>query len=317
MVGMKLKQLGEEWGMTTASGMTYGVVNGYMVTMSEGMGYKQIDISAFVPPETRDGLDVFLQQPDHQKNYWLKQALLYEQGVRLTFLDNPGTMKRLRKFLDMALSQLKEAQALGADFCVHCHRPIGAQQVAVKAVNGVAQCWHIDCTRELYAQAAQETMIHETENKQYGRGFLGALLGALVGAIPWAIIYYFGWIVGWLGFLIGILAKKGYELMGGRVGKAKFWIVLCCTLLGVLVGQFGGDAITIVHLFAEEGVENWSILDIPSLIAYLLLNDSEYLVGTLGSLFMGVLFSVLGTYGILKEIRTENREAALSIVDLA
>lgn len=317
MVGMKLKRLGEEWGMTTSTGITYGAISGYMVTMSEEMGYKQIDISAFVPPETRGELDAFLQQPDHQKSYWLKQALLYEQGVRLVFLDNPGTMKRLREFLDMVLSRLKEAQALGVDFCIHCHQPIDDQPAAVKAVNGVAQCWHIDCTRELYAQAAQETMIHETENKQYGRGFLGALLGALVGAIPWAIIYYFGWIVGWLGFLIGILAKKGYELMGGRVGKAKFWIVLGCTLLGVLVGQFSGDAITIAQVLAEEGVENWSILDIPSLISYLLLNDSEYLVGTLGSLFMGVLFSVLGTYGILKEIRTENRTATISIVDLA
>ncbi len=316
MVGTGLRKLGEEWGMTTSSGITYGVKDGYMLTLSEGVGYKRVDISAFVLPQSRERVADFLNQPTHPKEYRLQQATWDEQGISLSFLDNPGTLARMQEFLELVLELLRETGALGADTCVHCHQPLAGRESAVKAVDGVAQCWHVDCTRELYAQAAQESMAYETGEKRYGRGFFGALFGAVAGAVPWALIYSFGWIVGWLGLLIGWLAKKGYELMGGRVGKAKFWIVLGCTLFGVLLGNFAGDAIVLVQALAEEGSSDPSLAYIMEWIRSNLVGDQQYRLGTLMNLGVGVVFSVLGTYGILRDIRAENRAETTSIVDL-
>ena len=302
--------------MTTTAGITYGVRDGYMLTLSEGLGYKRVEISAFVLPQSRERVADFLNQPTHSKEYRLQQATLDEQGISLSFLDNPGTLARMQDFLGLVLELLRETGALGADTCVHCHQPLAGQAAAVKAVDGVAQCWHVDCTRELYAQAAQKDMAYETGEKRYGRGFFGALFGAVAGAVPWAILYSFGWIVGWLGLLIGWLAKKGYELMGGRISKAKFWIVLGCTLFGVLLGTFAGDAIVLMQELAELGIHDPGLGNVFSLIWSLLATESEYLAGTLMNLGVGAVFAVLGTYGILRDIRTENRAETTSIVDL-
>lgn len=79
-----------------------------------------------------------------------------------------------------------------------------------------------------------EQDIYKNEEKQLGKGIIGAILGSMVGSIVWAVAYYMGWFFAVIGMLIGIGAKKGYELLGGKKCKAKVVVILIATVFGAI-----------------------------------------------------------------------------------
>ncbi len=147
------------------------------------------------------------------------------------------------------------------------------------------------------------------------RGALGALIGGLIGAIPWAIAYYYGWYVGYLGLLIGFLAFKGYALLGGKVRKATIPVMVIIIIFSVFVGQLLGDLVSLFNILADEGIK-LSIGDIPNWLNFIF-SDSDYIAEFVKNMGMGLLFALLGTYGMFKEIfaQTNTRQAPTSFDD--
>ena len=134
------------------------------------------------------------------------------------------------------------------------------------------------------------------------------MLGAAAGGVVWAIAYYFGWFFALIGVLIAFLAKKGYELLGGKVCKAKTVIVLLSTVFGAVFGQVLGEFAAIA--MGIMGTE-YTIIDIPFLYLYILQNEPSALETTLANLGMGLLFALLGGYGILRKTHSEDKNATL------
>ena len=144
----------------------------------------------------------------------------------------------------------------------------------------------------------------------YVTGLVGALLGATIGAIAWCLVMQLGVIASLVGFVIGFLAEKGYTLLKGRDGKGKLVILIVAVAFGVLLGTFAAQAVDWYRSIAEfypdavitlEG-EDYMVTyaDIPVLIFYFLGADTEYLLGTLKDIGMGLLFAYMGVFGILK-----------------
>ena len=134
------------------------------------------------------------------------------------------------------------------------------------------------------------------------------MLGAVVGGIVWAIAYYFGWFLAIIGVLIAFLAKKGYEMLGGKVCKAKTIVILVATVFGAVFGQLMGDFASIaVGIIGTE----YTFMDIPFLYVYILSEEPEALQNTLVNLGMGLLFALLGGYGILRKTHSEDKNATL------
>ena len=109
---------------------------------------------------------------------------------------------------------------------------------------------------------------------------------------------------------IAKLAEKGYTLLKGRDGKGKLVILIVAVAFGVLLGTFAAQAVdwyrsiaefypdAVITLEGEEYLVTYS--DIPVLIFYFLGADTEYLLGTLKDIGMGLLFAYMGVFGILK-----------------
>lgn len=317
MIGTGLKNFALEYGLNVSKGAAYGDLNGYTVTMFEGMGTKTLCISVqFTDEDKKNSLYVELNDPSLRKQYKLSFIQFGEKEITVVFIDTIGTMKRLRSFVDFIVLRLNEKGALGAEYCIKCAQPLNYYDKVYKRINGVVYKFHETCVDDVIMQADKQNKEYETVKKNYGKGILGASLGALVGAIPWAIAYYFGWFVGWLGFVIGIAAKKGYELMGGKPGKAKLWIVIVCTFLGVIVGQIVSDAFAIGHMISSGEIAWATYADIPYILVELFKDSAEYMRSTLGNIGIGFIFAFLGLIGILKEIREENKKNKTDILDL-
>ena len=313
MIGSGLKQLATENGMRVSNGVAYGSLRGYAATLSEGNGYKAIVFTLGFPgDEQREGLLNAANAADIKKQYRVQKMLVLPKAIQIIFQDNPGTMKKIREFLDWFIPLLGQYSATTADICLECGGQISAG--SWKLIDGIAFHLHDSCAEKLRRQVAtsNETRREEAQGS-YGMGLLGALLGAAIGAVIWALVLNLGYVAALVGLVIGWLAEKGYTLLHGKQGKGKVAILIVAILVGVALGTIGADVFTLAEMI-NAGEIPLTYGDIPEFLLYMLQTDSEYVTATLTNLGMGVVFAGLGVYGILK--KTGKEVADTAFVDL-
>ena len=154
--------------------------------------------------------------------------------------------------------------------------------------------------RELQKRAIAKAYLEKQNSlsDNYLLGLLGALVGALVAAIPWAVVSSQGWFVAWLGYLIAIVASKGYDLMKVKTNMKKLWCVLAAVVIGVFAGQIMSDMIVIAtdeelgHMFSD-------------IFSYYANNFGEYLSINIKNLALGYVFAALGSLSVFVNIKKE------------
>ena len=313
MIGSGLKKFAVENGLQVSHGVAYGSLRGYASTLSEGSGYKQIIISTkFSDPVKQQELQAVLNQKNITKEYRLQSLLFAPNGISIVFSDTVGTMKKIAAFVDWFYPLLPEYGASNADFCSEC----GGQLTGGtwKMVNGIAFHMHESCAQHLRNEIAAENETRKQEAEgSYGMGLLGALLGSAIGAIVWAFVLLAGYVASLVGLLIGFLAEKGYTLLKGKQGKGKIAILIIAIILGVVLGTFAADAITLVQMINNQELDI-AYGDIPAMILLVFSNDAQYRSGTLGNILIGLLFAGLGVFALLR--KTGKEVADTKFVDL-
>ena len=314
MIGSGLKKLAQENGMKVAKGVAYGSLQGFAATMSEGAGFKQVVFTTqLADPAQRDALLNVANQVDLQRTYRVQHLNIAPDAIQVIFLDNPGTMKKIREFLGWFLPLLRQYGATPANVCTKCGGDITAGRWLM--VDGIAYYLHDACaekTRRDIADAEQTEKQRRTGS--YGMGALGAFLGAAIGAVVWALVLNMGYVAALVGLLIGWLAEKGYTLLKGKQGKGKIVILVLAIVFGVVLGTFAADYIAIAEMINNGTWAGITCAEIPNLILYLLSVDSEYLTATLGNIGMGLLFAALGVCSLLRKASAEVADS--KIVDL-
>ena len=305
MIGSGLKKLALEYGMNVDKGVAYGSLGGYCATMSEGSGYKQIIFAtAVADPVKLTQLQTTLNGHNLQKEFRVTGLNVAPKNIQVVFHDNPGTMKKIQAFLDFFLPLLKEAEATGANICPECGFAVDGG--CWKLIDGVAYYMHSACADKVCREiAASDENRKETAQGNYVTGFLGALLGSVVGAVLWAVVMYLGYVASLVGLAIGWLAEKGYNLLKGKQGKGKIVILIIAVILGVLLGNFGADVITLVQMMGAGELPGMTYGDIPALILLMLLEEPEYAAATVRYILMGLVFAALGVWGLLRRANAE------------
>lgn len=316
MVGSALKKMAKENGMSVAHGVAYGTYRGYALTMNEGGGWKALEFATrFADPAAQDALERKLNEVDLKRTYRVQSLVIGQRSIAITFLDNPGTMKKIYEFLDWFMPLLETFGAAKASRCSEC----GCETVGEDCwvlIDNVAHPMHSACKekvkRELDAEA-QERSQEDTGSHLIGA--LGAIGGALIGAVVWAGVLLLGYIASVVGLLIGFLAEKGYNLAKGKQDKGKIAVLIIAIVLGVLVGTLAADAISLAQMIGSGELYEYTYGDIPLLILFLALNDAEYLMATLSNVGMGLLFAALGVFGLLR--KTKKEVAGIRVIDLS
>lgn len=301
MIGGGLRKLAKEYGMNLAQGVAYGSLGGFGATLYEGAGFKRIVFSTrFADPAGRTGIMDTVNARNMKKEFRVTEFTVGSQMIVVTFLDNPGTMKRIRAFLDWFLPLLGSFGASGAEICPECGMPIGQGKWAM--VNGIAHHYHIACADRVQRELELSNERRASEDSgSYFTGLLGAVLGSALGAVVWAIVLSFGYIASVVGLLIGFLAEKGYSLCKGRQGKGKIAILILAVVFGVVLGTFLAESYGLYDLIQSGMVPELEITDIPETIVYLLMNDGEYLGIILKNVGMGLFFAALGAFALLRQ----------------
>lgn len=305
MVGSGIKKLAAEKGLTVKNGVAFGNYGGYMLTLSEGSGWKSLTFAVRFPTEEgAQRISALLADRANQKQYRIQNASVSTDLVQVILTDNPGTMKKLRALLEVLVEEFAACQALGVTVCSSCGQPFGAEPPVTVLLDGVACCLHESCMRRIN-EAEEQAREERRQEGSVAFGLIGALLGGLVGSIPWAIAYYFGWFVGWLGFLIGAAAQKGYELLHGKDSKAKGLVVILVTVFFVFFAEFFTSILAIWLEFQNDpqlaplGV---SFGEVAVFFFQTLAEDAEVCRAVVADLVLGLLFAALGIFSTVKGI---------------
>ena len=281
MIGTGLKKLANENGMKVANGLAYGTFRGYSVAFWDGSGTKTMMLSTSIRDvDVKSKFFSRLGQVNYQKEYRVRELTTMDDGIVVVFNDTVGTLKKMDEFFNFFFPILDACGATKADVCSCCGQPFDGTES--------------DTRRE-------EAAAKENDTGNYGMGLLGAFLGAVLGAIVWALIYMLGRVSVVGGLIIALFAVKGYDILHGRQGKGKIAIVLIMSLLGVVLGTFGGETIALIKEIAAGTLPGFVYGDAPVLVLALLANEPEYQSVVLNNLGMGVLFAAVGIYFILKK----------------
>ena len=301
MVGSGLKKLAAENGMEVAQGVAYGNLQGFAATMMEGSNIKILTFATRFPSEEQKNQMIQAANAvDISRTYRVQKLEFGLRTIQVVFTDTIGTMKKIRAFVEWFIPLLRQYGAFGWNVCAECGTEITAGRWAL--VNGIAYHMHDTCAEKVSREIEEDnTRQQEESTGSYASGTLGALLGSLVGSVLWAIVLGAGYVASIVGFVIGWLAEKGYNLFKGKQGKAKVAILIVAVIIGVIVGNFGFDAYTLLDMINSGELPGFEIADIPSLILLLLIEDSEYLSATLGNVAIGLLFAGLGVFSLLRK----------------
>lgn len=302
MVGSGLKKLAAEKGLNSAHGVIYGNLCGYAVTLFEERGGIEMVITAhFAEPQKQEVLQNMLKQKEIWKKYRFT-AVAVGDGIITVQFNQYGYKKRIRAFIDWLFPLLEPYySAVGIKVCPTCGGEMDNGKWVL--INGIAFFLHDSCSQRMQRDAEDEQK--EERPGSYLTGALGAFLGATLGAVVWAVVLAIGYLASIVGFLIGWFSDFGYNLLHGKQGKGKMFILILAVIFGVLLGTFVPEAFSIFHMIQDRELPGFTTADIPALITYLLQTDAEYRGAIIYNILMGLLFAALGVYVLLKKTKQQ------------
>lgn len=127
-------------------------------------------------------------------------------------------------------------------------------------------------------------------------GLIGALIGSLIGVAVWVFIYALGYIAGIAGFIITMLAMKGYEKLGGGMNKAGVIISLFITIIMVFFAQYcslGWEIYQAYNYIPDVHIMN-AMASVPDFLV-----DSKILAPFLKDLIIGYVLTALVSFSYL------------------
>ena len=284
------------------NGVAYGSLDGFAATLSEGTGYKQIVFTVtFLDLAKRAELQDRLSGMNLQKTYRVQKLEFSPIAISVTFTDNPGTMKKIAEFLDFFLPLLREHQATGAHICTQCGGQITAGSWVL--VNGVAYHVHDACGEKMNREISEGNTARTEQSGNYLSGLLGALLGSALGAVVWGMVLSAGYVASLVGLLIGFLAEKGYNLLHGKQGKGKIWILFLSVVLGVVLGTLGYYYADALNFIRSGEIPELVASDAPMLLKLVFTQDPEFRRGVIADLVTGLLFAALGVAALIHKTK--------------
>jgi hypothetical protein len=316
MVGIGLRKYAREKGLRISNGVIYGDLGGYAVTFSEGMGTKMMWITAWQRNEgDAERLDEMLEEIDLNKNYRITGKLVASGLLVFCFYDNPGTMGKLKRFVDWIIPYLSDFGMVGTSHCSGCGLPIDGN-CSWKLLNKVAYRQHDACFVSIMQEVNEILDKEEDIGGSYSKGILGSIIGALIGAALWAISYNFVFASPAIGIVIWMLALKGYDHFGGRPGWLKFPVLILVSLAGSLIGNFGSYAITVVLMLRDGELYNYMYTDTARLIFEAMENDTAFLRDFVAEAGKGSLYA--GAMSVLYIIDSiiDRKSQKLKLTDL-
>lgn len=300
MIGSGLSKFATKHGMKVSQGVAYGSLMGLAVTLYEGSGYKQmVIVTKFTDPAQQVALQESLDGKRLQKVYRVTNLQITTNRIVITFHDTIGTMDKIIAFTEWFMPLLLQHSATGAGICSECGQSVTGG--CWKLINDTAYHMHELCAQKVIWDIEQDQQQQkQADDGNYVTGTIGAILGMLIGAVAWGFVLAAGYLASLVGLAMGWLSAKGYDLLKGKQGKGKVVILIVCVLLGVVLGTALGEGISLYFAIADGALPGYTVWDVPGILFDMFTYSSEYRMGVLGNMGLGLLFAGLGVFALVR-----------------
>ena len=194
----------------------------------------------------------------------------------------------------------------GCNFC-DSEGPLKPYHVGGTAVEICESC--VARLSQLEREGATEP---RSAGGSYLTGTIGAASGAVIGAILWILVARLGFVSSLVGLVMAFLAKTGYEMLNGRKGRGKAAIIATAVFLGVIAAVLSYYPIEIREALGPELPFSFWLQTV--LVGFA--SDSEVFWLIMKDLGIGLLFALLGSYGIVSGILKEASGANKGLTEI-
>lgn len=237
-----------------------------------------------------------------QKNGVIKQ---YEVNKdRITVFYNENSDETLEKFFDNLTLQFSSIEMKNKCFICDNTADLSFYTLGLK--------YSLLCKTCADSAIAKLQDSKNTKNN-YLLGFLGSVLGALVGSVLWIIIGLLGFIASIAGAAISYCAFKGYSLFKGKLTKKGIVLNIVAIIIAFIFAQYIG-----LYFDFKEAIAG-ADFGLYLMFTPVLFSDSEFLLGLLPNLGLGILFIALGASTSISnnfKAAKNNEELKIEKIDL-
>lgn len=223
----------------------FGVYGGYHVCVSPQNDNRNFFVASFSVGHGGIAPDKEAFKPLVKSCRQIARCDVQQYGVTVTAKPNGWSRK---KSMANAKTALEETVAYlrrdgYADCCQSCGHELPS---ASYMVNGAYKHLCSQCGESLNMQAAQMQYQEQQKSENVIGGVVGAFLGSLLGVLVMVILDRLGYVAALSGIVLAICSLKGYELLGGKIGKLGTVLSILIMLVMVYIGNRVTWAITAV-----------------------------------------------------------------------
>lgn len=231
----------------------------------------------------------------------LKFSCSIEESHNLTIIvgdkvTSKSTAKKIKDILEGLDRLMEELELKNSCFLCNKEGRFDSYLVAASSTEICPECIH--AYNQTVGAIKEENALHGS----YLKGFLGALVGALLGSILWIVVSYLGYLAALVALAMAYLAYNGYKIAGGRYGKGMPLIIIFSIIFAIIFANVAEVAIELM-LATELGLTPLEAIRFSP--RALFDNELFYVAETWKSIGMGLLFGLLGSFGIIRQSMSE------------
>lgn len=281
MIGNLFREIAAKHGLTTASGMAYGLLNGCFVTLSGEEGVQRISIYVGAQEQPAPGYAESqtvscarqichaistASGPDNLYSLMtgsetIPALVLNHAGsvVTVNFPDMPEARSGIERFIAELLPQI--APLTRPQQCIFCCQMTNGDACPVRLSADTVAPMHATC----HQKAAALHVPSKEEQAVQTRAIAGAAAGALIGAILTSLLGHLSLWGAVIAVLMGLLPTLAYDLLKGKPGKTRIVTILTCAAVAAVLAGLGITLLGIrsrwiadIRLMQEHAIGFWA-----------------------------------------------------------
>lgn len=298
MTVLRLKKFASLKNWQLKKNIAYGQENGYIFTVIAGQGVK-IFICPLPSISEERKSQVLNYLYNNRRELKINEFIFENDVLVIKFKEvfRSTKIEIMNNLVSKLISFLETNEIKGNECCIFCGKNDAHQIIYIDKIMYLA---HNKCYTDQLDVLDEAIKEYDTENKNYFRGFIGALIGGGIISIPLSLAQvYFGNIVGMIfSTLLSFGLLKAYYMFKGKLGRGTKWIITLCTFISVIISQIMVVEIGMLQHGSTLKPSNFKILfGITQIADYFKLNVGISLLSAL----MGFLLIFLQIKGDIKD----------------
>lgn len=297
----QLKLLQEKYSLKEyENNVVYGVINDYQVIINLSNMRPEDCFVVIYSNFSENRVETAKFIDFHKKDYKLRICNFTKSTLTFDHMafGQKGWVEKAEKIILEITEFLKSIGAKDSTYCPACGEKIDFPTEVV--ANGLPVTLCSKCAAKIQVVQQKQEEEYQAAPGNYGKGLLGAAIGALIGGIVWvAVAALLNIVSAFIAVLISYLASIGYDKMKGKQNKVKTLIIIAVSIVVVAISMYLSYVVMVDYSLKVEGIDANAF----EAFALLLREDSEFLAGFVGDMFLSLLFGVLGIIAYVQQMK--------------